>query len=285
MRGTPNDRYVEVRGIRLHYVAWPGAGPPVVLLHPNRTNARVWDFAVRASRRDQRVLALDHRGHGLSDWPERGYQLADYVADDIAFIEATSGEPVVLVGAATGGNIALLLASQRPDLVRALAVVDPGLSLDPAINQRVQRELTEGYELASRQAARAALPFSELWTDAMRDHMVRHSVRDAGNGRLTWAYKLEAATETEAALETGLWDQVVVGCPMLVVRGALSEVFDRSRMLRLADLVPGSLLVEAPRANHRVMQDNPAFLGAVLDGFLAAVLDDAPLALPAPAEG
>lgn len=269
-RDTPQSRTTALPGLSLHHLEWTGAGRTVVLLHPNRTNARVWDFAVDAMRRRDRVIALDHRGHGDSGWPEHGYQLEDYVTDDIAFIEALGSGPVDLVGAATGGNIALLLASARPELVRTLMVLDPGLSLDPDINRRVQEEIASAHALPSRRAAMDSMPFSDLWSPAMRAHYAEHGFRDNSDGTVSGRYRPKAAQETEAALEAHIWDRIAVQAPLMAVRGALSPVFDRPRMLRLARVVPQAMLVEVPRASHRVMQDNPRFVASLIDGFLDA---------------
>lgn len=267
-RGAPQSRTTALPGLTLHHLEWPGAGRTVVLLHPNRTNARVWDLAVAAMRRRDRVIALDHRGHGDSEWPDGGYQLEDYVADDIEFIESLGAGPVDLVGAATGGNIALLLASVRPDLVRTLVVLDPGLSLDPGISRRVQEEIASGYTLPSRQAAMDSMPFSDLWSPAMRAHYAEHGFRANPDGTVAGRYRPQAAQETEAALEADMWDRIAVQTPLLAVRGVLSPVFDRPRMLRLGQVVPQAVLAEVPAASHRVMQDNPRFVAALLDAFL-----------------
>jgi 2-(acetamidomethylene)succinate hydrolase len=270
-RGPGVSREAALDRVRLHYVDWPGTEPVVVLLHPNRTNARVWDFVVAHSSLPNRFVALDHRGHGLSEWPESGYTLEDYVADDIAFLQHLQdlgAGPVILAGAATGGNVAVLLASQRPDLVRALALLDPGLSLDPGLNAVVQDQIERGYTHDSFEAAAAAMPFSELWTDAMRAHFAAHSFRRLDGGRWAARYRKEAAQETEALLEQDLWDRITVSCPTLAVRGARSRVFSRDKLVRLAGLLPEAVMAEIPRADHRVTQDNPPVVAALLDGFI-----------------
>lgn len=268
-RGPAVSRRMRISEIELHYVEWIGNDPVVVLLHPNRTNARVWDFAVAHSELPNRFVALDHRGHGRSDWPERGYALEDYVGDDVEAIEGLAdGQPVVLVGAATGGNVALLLASERPDLVRGLVVVDPGLSLDPDINADVQQQIRSQYRFASMREAADALPFSDLWTDRMRAHFVSHTYRPDADGGVVATYHMAAVMETEAALEHDLWERIDVTCPLLAMRGGLSEVFDRERMLRLASIVDDCLIAEVPRADHRVMQDAPAAVAGLLDAFV-----------------
>ncbi|MGI9657772.1 MAG: alpha/beta fold hydrolase, partial [Gaiellaceae bacterium] len=69
-RGVPitkpaASREVDLASIRLHVLDWDGAEPPILLLHPNRTNARVWDFVVEHSTLPNRFIAPDQRGHGL----------------------------------------------------------------------------------------------------------------------------------------------------------------------------------------------------------------------------
>lgn len=92
-RGPGVSRDAALDRVRLHYVDWAGTDPVVVLLHPNRTNARVWDFVVAHSSLPNRYVALDHRGHGLSEWPAAGYTLEDYIADDVAFLGTSTPSP------------------------------------------------------------------------------------------------------------------------------------------------------------------------------------------------
>lgn len=268
-RGPGVSQWLTVGAIELHYLEWLGTEPTIVLLHPNRTNARVWDFAVAESGLPNRFVALDHRGHGRSDWPEQGYALQDYVDDDAAVLqELGGGQPVVLVGAATGGNVALLLASQHPDLVAGLVVIDPGLSLDPDINADVQNQIDRFYRFDDFEDAAASLAFSGYWTDRMRAHFVSHAYAPDGEGGVQATYRKEAAMETETALEEDLWDLIDVHCPTLALRGDVSEVFDRGRLLRLADIVDDCTIAEIPRANHRVMQDAPRAVAGLLDSFV-----------------
>lgn len=271
-------RHRTADGLTLNLMVWPGEGPSVVLLHPNRTNARIWDFVVASSRLPNPFVAVDHRGHGDSDWPGTGYDLEDYVADDVDVIERYVGGPVVLIGAATGGNIALLLAGERPDLVTALGVVDPGLSLDPAINARVQDEIEAGYVHASREAAIADMPFSDLWTAHVRAHYGEHGYRDLPEGGVAGRYDKVAAQHTESLLEQDMWDRIDVRCPLLAVRGVRSEVFGRDKLIRLGALAPEAVLAEVVRADHRVAQDNPAALAGLIDAFVTAVTLGRPLA-------
>lgn len=259
--------HVALPALSLHRLEWPGPGTPIVLLHPNRTNARVWDFVVEHSALANRFIAPDARGHGLSDYPAQGYEYDDYLDDLRALFDALQLGPVHLVGAATGGNLALLLASQDPARVASLTVVDPGLSLDPAISRAVREQMVREFRFASLHEARDRMPFSDHWSDAMKQHYSSHSFRTLDDGSVEWRYFPPGVVATEAMLEAPIWDRIDVRCPTLVIRGTQSAVFPRAMSDRLCAQIPGARQAEV-EADHRVMQDNPAALAALLGGFI-----------------
>ncbi len=262
------SREADLSAIRLHYLDWEGRDPPVLLLHPNRTNARVWDFVVEHSTLPNRFLAPDQRGHGLSDYPEEGYLYEDYIADILALLDELGVPRVHVVGAATGGNIALLLASDHGGRVETLTVIDPGLSLDPAINRRVQTQIANEYRFDSLEEARARMPFSDRWSDEMKDHYARYSFAIDEEGRATWRYHVAGIAATEHMLEAPIWDRLSVSCPTLAIRGVASAVFPEHNVRTLCQHIPQTVAREID-ADHRVSQDNPGALAQALDAFIA----------------
>lgn len=265
------SRFVAVPPLRLHCLDWPGAGReglPLLLLHPNRTNARVWDFVVEHLALPSRVLAPDARGHGLSGYPAHGYGYSDYLGDLRRLLAALDVPRVHVVGAATGGNLALLLASEAPHLVASVTVVDPGLSLDPAISAAVREQMVREFRFPSAVEARDRMPFSEHWSEAMKTHYAHHSFRPLADGSVEWRYHPPGVVETEQLLEAPIWDRLALQCPMLVIRGSRSAVFPRTTMERLCAMAPGARAEEI-EADHRVSQDNPQGLAALIDGFIA----------------
>ena len=270
---------VQLTRLTLHHLDWPAATaeaaaePPIVLLHPNRTNARVWDYVVEHSTLPNRWLAPDQRGHGRSDYPESGYQLDDYVTDLVELLDALGVARAHFLAAATGGNIALLVAAQHPERVASLTVVDPGLSLDPAISHAVRDQMTLEFRFPSLAEARALMPFSAHWSEEMKEHYARHSFAPVGGGdradgdEVEWRYFIPGVIETEAALEPDMWHRIHVCCPLLAIRGAESKVFDETRMARLKAIVPACETL-AIAADHRVSQDNPQALAAAVDDFI-----------------
>lgn len=114
------------RGLRLRICEWgaPEPGRPTTLvLHGYLEQGAAWDAV--AGRLPGRIVAPDHRGHGLSDHVGPGgfYHFWDYVADVDALADPLGG-PVDVVGHSMGATIALLWASLRPERVRRLALVE-----------------------------------------------------------------------------------------------------------------------------------------------------------------
>jgi pimeloyl-ACP methyl ester carboxylesterase len=104
-------------------------------------------------------FAPDLRGHGRSTWTPGHYRLFDFAADIEAFLDAVVGEPAVLLGHSLGGEVALIVAAERPDLVRAVINEDGPVSTDIA---RRAITSTNSILLAMRAVAGSTLPQKEL---------------------------------------------------------------------------------------------------------------------------
>lgn len=132
---APAEGYVSVNGLRLHYLEWRqrGGAPntaPLLLLHGLASAAAIWEMTAPALAAERRVVALDQRGHGLSDKPDDGYDFATIVSDDIGAAEALGlGERFAVAGHSWGGNVALEVAARHPERVAALALVDGGFGM------------------------------------------------------------------------------------------------------------------------------------------------------------
>jgi 3-oxoadipate enol-lactonase len=111
-------------GISLAYeVSGVSGGPPLVLLHGLCDRAAKWRLVIPAFAEYFRVLALDMRGHGDSDWP--GTYSFQLMCDDvIAVLDKLGLGKVTLMGHSMGGAVALLIAMQHPARVERLIVED-----------------------------------------------------------------------------------------------------------------------------------------------------------------
>lgn len=117
--------YVESNGITIHYYRAPGGRFPVVLLHGITDNGLCWARTADVLAADYDVIALDARGHGLSDKPDTGYSPADHAADVVGVIQALDLDRPALVGHSMGGEVVAIVAASYPALVRGAVLEDP----------------------------------------------------------------------------------------------------------------------------------------------------------------
>ena len=133
------DGYFATNGINLHYRDWGGTGRPVVLLHGLASSCHIWDLVAPQLAEDFSVIAVDQRGHGLSDKPESGYDFASVGKDLLGIIEARNLERPVIVGHSWGADVALEFAVAYPDIPAGICFVDGGM-IEPSARPGMTRE-------------------------------------------------------------------------------------------------------------------------------------------------
>jgi lipase len=172
----PDALDVPVSGGSLRVTAWRGTGAPVLAIHGITSSSRSWPFLAQAL--DNPVFAPDLRGRGRSNRLPGPVGMVQHAEDCAAVAEASGGAPMVVVGHSMGGFVGTLLAAARPDLVRALVLVDGGLPFPAAdeaatlaglqpIKQRLQATYTrEGY----RDWFRGHPAFARDWTPEAEEY-------------------------------------------------------------------------------------------------------------------
>ncbi len=115
--------YFEHEGCALHYEEY-GQGDPLVLLHGLGSSCQDWELQVPVLSRHYRVIVMDIRGHGRSDKPHDGYQIATFSADLLALLEHLHTGPVHFVGLSMGGMVGFQFAVDHPQWLRSLCIVN-----------------------------------------------------------------------------------------------------------------------------------------------------------------
>jgi len=270
------DRTIVLNGHRFHYTESGAAGaPPLLMLHGVTGHARTWDeeAAVLAAR--YRVLALDQRGHGDSDpSPNADYTVATLSADVAAFADALGLARLSVVGLSMGGRVAIAFAGQAPARVDRLVIVDIGPEISEAGMVRVGTLMARSPELFP--SLEHALAFhrltNPLYTEAMLRHRVEHGTRPVEGG-LTWKYD----RGLRDAVRAGTWRDPIdlwplwraITCPILLIRGADSDVLSAEIVKRMLDDNANVRFEEVAGAGHTVPGDQPAAFRALLSAFLA----------------
>ena len=133
----PTSHCVKVEGIHLRYVDWGGDGPTMLLFHGDMRTSRSWDAVSCRLKGDYRVIALDARGHGDSDWTPQGYRFAERVDDLAAFCESLGLRDIIGVAHSTGGVVMSLCAQKHPGVFSRLALMEPMVVVDERFHRMV----------------------------------------------------------------------------------------------------------------------------------------------------
>lgn len=117
----------NVNGVRLHYEEL-GDGAPIVCIHGTGSSGLVWGEALGRLSHLGRVIAYDRRGCSRSERPEpyERTSVIEHGDDAAALLEALGAAPAVVIGRSYGGAVALDIALRRPELLRALVLLEAG---------------------------------------------------------------------------------------------------------------------------------------------------------------
>ena len=199
-------------GTRIHFVDWggPPGGIPGVLLVPGLL-APSWTWApvARRLRRRRRTVVTDLRGHGLSDAPMTGYDVATLAADAIAAAEASgllAGGPIVLAGHGFGGTVAGAAAAQLGSRCGGLVLVDGGWERVAEVSgldaDELVRALEEPPEVMRTLDAWLAdrRDFDPPTWDADQERAAREAVVETAAGHVVRAIRPHAVTAVAHAM-------------------------------------------------------------------------------------
>ncbi len=232
-----------------------GQGPLIVLLPSLGRGAEDFDpIAARLAEAGYRVLRPQPRGIGHSNAPLTGIDLHDYAADVAAVIEEEGLGPAFVVGHAFGNRVARMLATDRPELVTAVALVAANIGKAPSPPQ--VRE-------AIRDSADSSLP------EDKRLEALRFAFFAPGNDPRAWLtgwYPQALAAERLAGDRTSREEDFAAGrAPVLYVQPAhdpLAHVEDAQAYRRqLGNRVTVTVI---DNASHAVIAEQPEAVSAAL---------------------
>lgn len=262
----------------------------VVLLHGGGQTRHSWAATgARLGAGTAIVYAVDLRGHGDSDWSDQGsYGLSAHLDDLRSLVEEIKQRhpelPVALVGASLGGVVSLIAAGEDRGLADALVLVDIAVRVESTGSARVRDFMTsapDGFE--SLEAASAAI-------SAYNPHRKRggsleglkKNLRLRG-GRWHWHWdprSLEVADEEDdpemptsaVSYQRSRQAAMNLGCPVLLVRGRMSDVVSDEGVEEMRELVTQLQVIDVRDAGHMVAGDDNDVFTAGLSGFLERAL-------------
>lgn len=268
---------LDINGARLH-VETTGAGDPIVLVHAGIADARMWDPIVPALAGDHRVVRYDLRGYGRSTIPPAPFAHHDDLA--AIFRELDLG-PAVVIGASYGGEVATALAIERPELVRALVLVNTLAGM-----RKPSEQLRSGWKAVNAAMDRGDVPGAveietRMWVDgphrqpAEVDPEVRERVTAMNAAIFARIDEVESAEEREP--EPPVVDRLAeIAAPTLIVLGALDQPDAIASAETLAAGIRNARLVTIPDAAHLPSMERPDAFSRAVRAFLASLEADRP---------
>ncbi len=277
---VPQDRFVDANGMRFHYLEWGDADkPPMLLLHGFAQTCHSWDFVALGFSDEYRIIVLDQRGHGDSDWAADGDYSPETQQDDISgVVDALGLDDFVLMGLSMGGRNSFTYAANNPDKVRALVIVDAGPQNMQQGTQNIRNFVQQEDELDSVDAfVQRVLAYNPRRPAEQLRGSLMHNLKQLPNGKWTWKYdkalrrpgrRMGSDPETEKRL----WGYLQsLQCPTLLVRGGASDIIAMDTAEQMHRSIPNSRLATIEGAGHLVMGDSPSGFQAAVVEFLASI--------------
>ena len=275
------DRFIVVRdGLNLHYRDYPGSsdGPPLLCLHGLTRNSR--DFAELAERYSPRfrVLALDFRGRGDSDYdpvPMR-YNPLTYAGDVIELLDQLAIGQAIFVGTSLGGLVTMTMGAIAAQRIAATILNDVGPDIDPTGIDRILSYVGKDMRFQSWDDAANAIAANygaafDCYTHEDFVKMARRNCREV-NGEIRFDYDMAIAVPFQTGGPTptiDLWPlfEALGRKPLLVVRGEKSDLLSAETATRMQAAAPDMTLTVVPGVGHAPELNEPEAVAAI-DAFL-----------------
>jgi pimeloyl-ACP methyl ester carboxylesterase len=251
--------------------------PAVVCIAGLTRNSRDFEVIAPELAADRLVLAVDLRGRGRSsaDPTARSYTVATY-ADDVAqVIDAFGLDRVVVVGTSLGGLTAMWLGAAHPERLAGIVLNDVGPQIEPGGLARVASYAGRLAPISTWDEAVAQSRFvSEEALPGLSDDewmaVARQRYREEPDGTVVIDHDA-GITGGPPASEDPWWVfERLAGIPILVVRGATTDILAPSTVDAMQRLHPGLVAVEVPDRGHAPTLEEPV-ARAALSEFLASI--------------
>ncbi len=268
------SRNLLINGLRLHVLDWgEPTSPTLILLHGGVVSCRTWGPFCAMLADKYRLIAVDMRGHGDSEWPRDGDSNHNLMADDLAkLITTLELDNPIVVGHSVGGMLLMRVMLKSPELLGSAVLVDVGPKT--AYNGwKARNEVTEPsrlYDELEEYVQRNA-PRLKRSEEHMRRN-ARHEFMQRMDGRYQLKYDPRHPMggpdeKTMPGLPT-LEQMVAYQGRCLVVRGGNSWFLAAEDAEEFAATLPRGELATVPDCDHPVYIENPVGLATVIEAYV-----------------
>jgi len=254
---------IQANGLKFHVdTSGDPDGVPLVFSNSLGTDLRVWDKLIGLLPAGYRVIRYDTRGHGLSDCPPAPYGMGELVDDAAGLLDALDVRDAVFVGLSIGGMIGQGLAAERPDLVKALVLMDTAAKIGTGA---MWQDRVDAVRAGGIEALEAAI--LQRWFSA--------AFHETAELALWRAMLCRTPVEgyagcCEAIAHTDLWESTSrLRLPVLAMAGAEDGATPPDLVRETAALIRGAAFHVVPGVGHLPCVEAPRAVAELLIGFLA----------------
>ncbi|MXY78799.1 MAG: alpha/beta hydrolase [Chloroflexi bacterium] len=280
----PESRFIDVDGVSIHVLRWPGTGAPLLLLHGTGFLADLWRRVVDSLHEHYDVAALDVRGHGRSARPAGRYDFPTLAGDVAGLLDALGWRDVYLAGHSMGAALALIVAARRSELVRRVCAVEPVASTHfrrtaapatPAGGGMAEAVRKRRAGFPSRAAAEARWrdrPAFARWDPQVLSDYVQYGLADQDDGSVT--LRCPPAIEAQVYAAVTDFDATPylrdVRCPVLIAQGERTNPLFATVFATAAALLADVERITIPGTSHFAPMEAPALVAEEIRAFDAA---------------
>ena len=272
--------FTTADGLRLEYLdEGAGDGPPILCLAGLTRNKSDFDYMVEDLDRPNRIIRLDCRGRGGSDYdPDwSNYNVVKETEDALALLDHLNIPSAVIIGTSRGGVLGMLMQQLRPGAVSALVLSDVGPDVDFEGLRRILSYIgmPPPYKTMDEAAADFALKLKDIFVG--HDHryfldIVERSYA-VGPDRLALNYDPKLRDATEAQMKVvkddghGLWPVFALfrDIPVLALRAENSDILSPKTLRKMIDQKPDLRDAVIPGVGHIPRLNEPVALAAIRD--------------------
>jgi pimeloyl-ACP methyl ester carboxylesterase len=249
-------------GLDIYYEV-AGEGPPLVLLHANPFDHTMWLYQIAHFARRFTVVAIDLRGYGRSDKPEQPFTFPDMANDVVAVARDLRFDRIALIGVSIGATLALQVALDQPNLVRAQILVG-GESGNPPVFASLANDYA-AKPIGEQRVAHIRMFVSD---DFARSPVGRYlldsfleSTPELSGKSISEIFRARSTVNLQSRLSA-------VAVPTLVINGATDVSLESGRYT--ASRIPNALHRIVPGAGHICCLENPSEFDRLVLDFLDA---------------
>jgi 3-oxoadipate enol-lactonase len=255
--------FADNKGVRIHY-EMHGDGPPMVLVHANPFDRRLFIYQIASFAPRYRLVALDIRGYGRSDKPETHFTLEDMADDVLAVCQQEGIGRAVFMGVSVGSGMSLLIGLNRPEMCAAVILVGGSSKGGANIAHRVAGYTSD--DLRAYQRAHIRELVAPGFCETKLGAWVIDLFSERSDERLSGKCIAQIFRAREAC---DMRDRLAgMKPPTLVINGAHDVSLQRGG--ETASMIPGAKHVVLPGTGHACCIEDPAAFDAAVMEFLRA---------------